>query len=861
MVSTSQSFNWTVNPVVNLTTPADQNNNEGDNVSLQMTAADTLYRTLTYRAVGLPSGLSINSGTGLISGTIASGNPSGGPYVATVTASDSIYSSSVNFNWNVTDTAALTMTAPSTQTNVAGDSVNMHINASDPDGDALTYSAANLPDGLDIDPASGIISGVIADDAPSETPYAVTVTATDGNGQSVSQTFNWLVNPPAVTAQSVSANLTEGVDPGSFTLATFTTPDVNSLPDDFTATIDYGDGNTDTGSISGGNGSFTVTGDHVYAEKGSYAITVQIYDSLTGGTATASTTATVADATLNLTGGFQLGDPMSNPLTAFTLASFTDDNSNAPASDYSVTINWGDGNQTSGNYLQNAGDGTYLIVAPHSYTLPSGQVGPLTYTVAMTLTDADGSSASTTSTIVVGQLKAGVSATMGGWLFQDQNSYAKAGDFVADGQSGVALINWGDGTSSEGTVTGGPGNGSGPVLFSVQGTHNYAQDSYGQLNGQYQITVTLTDTDGNTLTGTQYVSVVRTQESLDVANLDISSSLIVSNAPVAAFTVPDATDGVSEFTALIDWGDGNTSSGTIQEVSPGLFVVLGSHTYAAYDWYTMTVTISQGWGGMATDVKGSKEAGGTPKVQFWATPLKPIGGRSTYEKVQTLEVSRWGNAFQNVKTKPKFVKTFINTNNQRFYVQVYDPVAWKNPNKKTIQVYVETSSDIGQDITLTRQVQANVYKSAPLLLTTFPVDKKAEAGQTFYVKLGDTVRATYDELDAEATVPVLKVVHLQINILRVANGGDLVATKAEVKADYFIANKIYAVAGIRFIIDQIQYVNPPAGVVLKNNINKTQNGLVSHLYFFALDDQKDGFGKFRMTDEEKALLRAEPSAH
>ncbi len=205
----------------------------------------------------------------------------------------------------------------------------------------------------------------------------------------------------------------------------------------------------------------------------------------------------MTDAPLTLTGGFQLGDALSNPPNSFTVASFTDANTIAPLSDYTVNINWGDGNSSSGNYVQSAGDGTYLIVAPHNYTLPFGTPGPLTRTVTVTLTDVDGASASTTSTVVVGQLQAGVPVTMGELQFMDANTYAKASDFVAQGQSGVALINWGDGTSSLGTVSGGPGNGSGPQPFYITGVHTYAQDSYDQPNGQYAVTATVTDVDGN----------------------------------------------------------------------------------------------------------------------------------------------------------------------------------------------------------------------------------------------------------------------------------------------------------------------------------------------------------------------------
>src|SRR5262249_49920998 len=37
---------------------------------------------------------------------------------------------------------------------------------------------------------------------------------------------------------------------------------------DFTATINWGDGTTSTGTVVGSNGSFTVEADHTYADEG-----------------------------------------------------------------------------------------------------------------------------------------------------------------------------------------------------------------------------------------------------------------------------------------------------------------------------------------------------------------------------------------------------------------------------------------------------------------------------------------------------------------------------------------------------------------------------------------------------------------
>ena len=97
---------------------------------------------------------------------------------------------------------APTVTKPADQNNVEGDDVSLQIEATDPDaGDTLSYKASGLPDGLSIDPATGLISGTVASGAASDTPYNVTVTATDDGtpAESATATFNWTVTAPQAT--------------------------------------------------------------------------------------------------------------------------------------------------------------------------------------------------------------------------------------------------------------------------------------------------------------------------------------------------------------------------------------------------------------------------------------------------------------------------------------------------------------------------------------------------------------------------------------------------------------------------------------------------------------------------------------
>ena len=84
---------------VTVTSPGNQTGTVGTAVSLQIHATDSATgQTLTYTATGLPAGLSINSSTGLISGTpTTAGTPN-----VTVTATDTTGTSgSASFTWTI----------------------------------------------------------------------------------------------------------------------------------------------------------------------------------------------------------------------------------------------------------------------------------------------------------------------------------------------------------------------------------------------------------------------------------------------------------------------------------------------------------------------------------------------------------------------------------------------------------------------------------------------------------------------------------------------------------------------------------------------------------------------------------------
>ncbi len=183
---------------------------EGTAVNLDAGATDPDGDALTYAASNLPGGLSINTTTGLITGTINSSAAASSPYAVSITVRDgATVDATDTFTWTVTDVPAPNQPPTFDQdlanrTDPEGTAINLDAGATDPDGDPLTYAASNLPAGLGINPGTGLISGTIAFTA-APGPYAVSVTVTDGigPGPDATDTFSWTVTDATPSAAPV----------------------------------------------------------------------------------------------------------------------------------------------------------------------------------------------------------------------------------------------------------------------------------------------------------------------------------------------------------------------------------------------------------------------------------------------------------------------------------------------------------------------------------------------------------------------------------------------------------------------------------------------------------------------------------
>ena len=130
-------------------------------------------------------------------------------------------------------------------------------------------------------------------------------------------------------------------------------------------------------------------------EEGPYTIAVTVTDdSNSDGNATDN--AQVADAPLTA-GTVTVGGGVEGVTPTTLSATFTDANPGAPTSDFSGTINWGDGNTTNftiGDVAANGGGG-FTVSGSHQYAEDG------TYNVTVTINDVGGSTTTDSGTTTV----------------------------------------------------------------------------------------------------------------------------------------------------------------------------------------------------------------------------------------------------------------------------------------------------------------------------------------------------------------------------------------------------------------------------------------------------------------------------
>jgi streptogramin lyase/PKD repeat protein len=408
------------------------------------------------------------------------------------------------------------------------------------------------------------------------------------------------------------------------------------------ATVDWGDGSTPTAGALGPDPfglldtvfvGGQVSGSHTYAQAGSYTVTVTIDG--TGPTGAAMTTSFVETATaVDPTASpqpplvLQAGQSIAyqGPLAIFSTPTPHD----ASGSDFTATVDWGDGSAPTagtvvGGYEQDEGPPPpsfepfigpvtlFEVSGDHTYATAG------TFTVTVTLTDKFGHS-STESTSI--QVKPGpllITPTSPIIVTADPTP-ASSGpnqDFISLGTltdykgtlAGVtvnsATVDWGDGSAptaaslslSLGTIDASTGADV-AVVDGIYGTHAYAKA------GSYTVKITIDDKQGDSAEATTTIQV--SAGTLAVEGFDAFDASLGSTAgepipanPLVTIVAPVSADPPSDFTAMINWGDGSTpTTGRVSQVASneiqlqgGSLQVTGDHTYSAPGLYEVTVTV------------------------------------------------------------------------------------------------------------------------------------------------------------------------------------------------------------------------------------------------------------------------------
>ena len=234
-------------------TPGNQSGPIGTPVSVSAAATSSdVTKTITYSATGLPGGLTINSSTGLISGTPNAAILSS-PVKVTSTTSDGAVASA-SFTWTISNLAGntVTVTAIATKSSGKGKAATQAASATDNQAlQKLTWSATGLPAGVTINATTGTMSGT----ATTAGSYTVVAKATDLSAAFGTTTFTWNVTAPVVT------------NPGAQSTARRTVVSLQIVATDPGATLTYSASglptgltiNSTTGLISGTTSSSTAT--------------------------------------------------------------------------------------------------------------------------------------------------------------------------------------------------------------------------------------------------------------------------------------------------------------------------------------------------------------------------------------------------------------------------------------------------------------------------------------------------------------------------------------------------------------------------------------------------------------------------
>ncbi len=431
-----------------------------------------------------------------------------GEYIATYTVTDNDGAVSSDELTVTVNNVAPTITNLTGDSSVKeGDRANFSASATDPGSDELSYTW-DFGDG---ETATGTdVTHAFAQNGN----YTVTATVTDDDGAFTNSTLEVVVNNVAPVIESLTGD-TE-VNEGD--VANFSAIAIDSGNDELTYSWDFGD---DSEAVTGRDVN------HTFFDNGDYIVTLTVTDS---DGASTSQTLDVAVSNIAPTITEASGDRIINEGdTASFTASATD-----PGND-TLTYTW------------NLADGTELTGSNVSHTfIEDGE-----YDVNLIVTDDDGATATQTLTITVNNLAPVVNA--GEDRVGDEGSpVAFNASFSDPGIEDTHTIAWdfGDGNT---------------VTDTLDPTHVYIN------NGEYDVSLTITDDEGASTTSTLKVTVNNVTPTIT----SLTGDTEINEGDVANFSAVATDPGADELTYTWDFGDGTTpingQNATYQYLQDGIY--------------------------------------------------------------------------------------------------------------------------------------------------------------------------------------------------------------------------------------------------------------------------------------------------